>query len=525
MLITMFKRNSKLLILGLMIPVFAIIITSCTGDLSTTPIDKKVVTTASAYQTPDDYRQVLAKLYAGFATTGQQGPAGKPDIQGIDEGFSSYLRQYFVAQEIPTDEVVVAWNDPGLPQFNYQSWGASNDFVMGMYSRIYYEITLANEFIRQAEGNSDPAVQEYMAEARFVRALAYWHALDLFGGGVPFVTEKDGIGSFLPKPAGKDSLFSYIVGELKAIENQLPAPGHNEQYRADQGAVWTLLAKLYLNEEVYTGKSGYTDCITYAKKLIESGVYDLDPNYQHLFEADNNTAKGIIFAIPFDGTHIQTYGGTNYIVHAEVGGNMGAADFGIDGGWGGNRVTPQFVDLFNQNDPRAMFFTNGQNKEIADVKSFKDGYAVTKWTNITSDGKPGKNPQYVDTDFPMFRLADVYLMYAEAVLRGGSGGDAATALNLVNKIRERAYGDTSGDISAGQLTLDFILNERARELYWEGYRRTDLIRFGEYTTSKYVWAWKGGVQQGTASETKYRLFPIPSSDIISNPNLTQNSGY
>jgi hypothetical protein len=122
-------------------------------------------------------------------------------------------------------------------------------------------------------------------------------------------------------------------------------------------------------------------------------------------------------------------------------------------------------------------------------------------------------------------LGDVYLMYAEAVLRGGSGGDAATALNYVNQIRERAYGDTGGNISTGDLTLDFILDERARELYWEAQRRTDLIRFGKFSGGDYLWEWKGAVKDGRSIDAKFDIFPIPAADVIANPNLTQNQGY
>ena len=532
MLKNMFKNNLRILLL-VSIAATTLVMSSCVNSLNTTPIDKKVITSASAYNTPQDYEQILAKLYAGFATTGQQGPAGDPDIQGIDEGSSGYLRAYWMLEELPTDEAICAWNDPGVPQLNTMTWGASNNFIMDMYDRIYYEITLANEIISHAKTSSNPQVKEYMAEARYIRALCYWHALDLYGGNVPFVTEKNGIGAYLPKPAatteaaGADSLFNYITGELKAIEPDLPAPGQNQQYRVDQAADWTLLAKVYLNEQVYTGNSGYANCITYAKKVIDSGVYTLDPSYQHLFEADNNTAKGIIWSIAFDGTHIQTYAGTNYIVHAEVGGSMSGGSFGIDGGWAGNRLRPQFVDLFNNqtNDGRDMMYTNGQTKDIAKISDFTNGYATTKWTNMTSTGSAGSNPSFVDTDFPMFRLADVYLMYAEAVVRSGDNADMATAVGLINKLRERAYGNNSGDITQSQLTLPFILDERGRELYWEATRRTDLIRFGEFTGSKYVWSWKGGVQNGTGTDSHFKLYPIPSTDLNANPNLTQNTGY
>lgn len=522
---TMYKKNFRILLL-VSLAVTTLVMASCVNDLNTTPLDKKVITSATAYNTPQDYEHILAKLYAGFAVTGQQGPAGEPDIQGIDEGSSGYLRAYWMMEELPTDEAICAWSDPGVPQINTMTWGASNDFIMDMYDRIYYEITLANEFISHAKTSSNTKVQEYMAEARFIRALCYWHALDLFGGkNIPFMTEKNGIGAYLPKPVGADSVFNYITDELKAIQTQLPAPKQNQQYRVDQAAVWTLLAKVYLNEKVYIGKSGYDDAITYAKKVIDSGAYSLDPNYDHLFEADNNTAKGIIWAIAFDGSHMQTYAGTNYIVHAEVGGSMDHNAFGIDGGWGGNRVRPQFVDsLTDQNDSRNMFYTNGQTKDIAKISDFTNGYATTKWTNMTSTGKPGSNPSYVDTDFPMFRLADVYLIYAEAVLRGGNGSQQ-TALDLINKIRERAYGNKSGDISMSQLTLPFILKERGRELYWEATRRTDLIRFGDFTGSNYNWSWKGGTKSGTGTDAHYKVYPIPSSDLTANPNLQQNTDY
>lgn len=511
--------------------------TSCVDNLNTSPIDDDVVTSASLYETEEDFRQVLAKLYAGFATTGQQGPAGNADIQGIDEGFSSYVRQLWVSQEITTDEAVVGWNDEGLPEFNYHTWGSENDFVLGMYSRVYYEVALTNEFIRNAQGSDNETIQGYNAEARFLRALSYWHALDLYGGGVPFVTEEDGVGAYLPEPIGNQELFNYIESELLAIigddgstpeTQQLPDPQQNEYARADKAAAWTLLAKLYLNAEVYIGEAHYTEAITYADRVIEQGSYTLEENYDNLFRADNHTAEGIIFPIAFDGDNIQTFGGTTFIAHAQVGGSMNIAEFGLDAAWAGHRITPQFADKFDEaNDGRAMFYTDGQNKEIDNIAEFTDGYAITKWKNITTGGQPGKNLTYVDIDFPMFRLADVYLMYAEAIVRGGQGGDQSKAVGLINDLRERAFGDDSGNITAGELTLSFLIDERGRELYWEGHRRTDLIRFGQFTGSNYVWAYKGGAneQDGTGTNDIYNLFPIPASDVNSNTNLTQNPGY
>jgi hypothetical protein len=176
-------------------------------------------------------------------------------------------------------------------------------------------------------------------------------------------------------------------------------------------------------------------------------------------------------------------------------------------------------------DGRGMFYTDGQNLEIEDLFEFTEGYAITKWKNVTSTGVAGVDKTHPDTDFPMFRLADSYLMYAEAVIRGGAGGDLGTALSYINALRERAYGDSYGNMTQADLTLDFILDERARELFWEGHRRTDLIRFGKFTGGDYLWAWKGAVKEGKAVDAKYNLFPIPASDLGANPNLTPTPGY
>ena len=512
---------------------------SCTEDLNVEPIDDDATTAETVYNSDSSYKQVLAKCYAGLALTGQEGPAGDADIQGIDEGFSNYLRQYWVAQEISTDEAVVSWSDEGLPEFNYQAWGASNDFVMAMYSRIFYQITLCNEFIRESSdskldkrglsSSEKEKIRTYRAEARFLRAFSYWHALDMFGE-VPLVTEKDGIGAYQPKQATKQEIYEFIETELKDIEDKLLAPKTNEYARADQAAAWTLLAKLYLNSEVYIGERKYTECLTYCDKVINS-AYILEDNYEHLFLADNHTANGIIFPIAFDGQRSQTWGGTTFIISAAIGGNMDPSDYGSQEQWAGHRVTKQFFHKFGADttyDDRAMFFTDGQSLEINDIAQFNQGLAVTKFKNITSTGTNGSNATFPDTDFPVFRLADVYLMYAEAVLMGGSGGSTSQAVNLINQLRQRAYGDdysAHGEISSADLNLQFILNERARELYWECHRRTDLIRYGRFTGSSYLWAWKGNVKEGRATDDKYQLFPIPAPELNANPNLEQNDDY
>lgn len=510
---------------------------ACTKDLDRTPITE--ATTASVYTNFSNYKSILAKLYAGLATTGQTGPTGTPDISGIDEGTSNYIRAYFQMQELPTDEVVMGWNDGTIQNFHRMNWTADDNFITAMFARLFYQISQCNEFIRQTSdaklssngisGNDAETARTFRAEARFLRALSYYHAMDMFGN-VPFSTDTNEVSYYYPNQITRAQLFTYIESELKALESLLPDAGTNEYGRADKACVWLLLSRLYLNAQVYTGTDRYTDAITYSTKVINSG-YALASSYANMFKADNNvTSKSeFLLASNFDGTRTQTYGGTTYLVCASIGGTMKPADHGVSSAWAGLRTTSALVKLFPDEtggkDNRAMFYTSGQNLEINDLTVFTDGYAVTKWSNKTSADGAGSSTTFVDTDFPLLRLPEAYLNYAEAVLRGGTGGNAGDALTFVNKVRERAYGNTSGNITSGQLTLQFILDERGREFYWEGYRRTDLIRYGYFTGSSYVWPWKGGVAAGAAVGDYRTLYPIPATELVANPNLKQNTGY
>jgi hypothetical protein len=519
-----------------LLAVVVLVLASCTKDLDRVPFYD--VTSVEVYKNLDGYKQVLAKTYAGLALTGNSGPDGNGDISGIDEGFSSYLRQYWQAQELPTDEAVIGWNDATIRDFHNMSWGSSDVFLRALYNRIYFQITLCNEFIRESEASkvsgrgisgADATEIAFMrAEARFLRALSYFHAMDLYGN-VPFVTENDPIGKFLPPQISRANLFAYVESELKAIETELKPAKTNEYARVDAAAAWALLAKLYLNAEVYTGVARFTETITYCNKVTAVAGYALVNNYRHLFLADNNltSSSEVIFPVAFDGNKTRTWGGTTYLVHAPIVGSMQASDHGVDFGWGGLRTTKQFYNKFAgpAGDQRANFYTNGQNLDINDISTATDGYGIIKFRNKTSTGANGSNLTWTDTDYPMLRLAEVYLTYAEAVVRGGSGGSNATAVNYINLLRQRAYGNNSGNIVAGDLTLPFILDERARELYWEATRRTDLVRFGQFTEGTYLWAWKGGVAGGQAVSSNRKIYPIPAADLVANPNLIQNTGY
>src|ERR1035437_2056285 len=526
--------------------VAVVTVTSCAKKLDLYPTND--LTPDKVYATAAGYKSVLAKIYGGLASGGNQGPAGQPDISGgLDEGSQiAFIRPFFNCEELPTDEAVVAWNDQTIHDYHNLAFTSADPFLKGMYARPMYNITLANEYLRYSTdaavashgitGADATSIKSSRAEVRFQRAFNYWLMMDLFGNST-FVTEADLVGGPMPSEIKRAALFNYIVAELKAIDADLAPVKTIEYGRVDQGAAWALLARVYLNAAVYTGTPHYDSAIIYASKVIAGG-YSLQPSYAKLFMADNDKQKNeFIFSVPIDGLHTQGYGNTTFFAHG-ASGDEATTDYGVTGGgWYGYRATSGLVNLFadktGATDQRAMFTTSKYGTGaaqliIADISNFDQGPHVIKYVNKRSDGAAVSDPTgyYADIDFPVFRLSEMYLIYAEATLRGGSGGSASTALNYLNLIRARAYGGTSaGQLTASDLTPQLILDERGRELYWEGHRRTDLVRYGLLTTGTYLWPWKGGVASGTAVDAKYNLFPIPASVLSANPNLTQNTGY
>lgn len=513
------------------------VFTSCHKNLDLQPLNAN--TSEKQYSTMEGYKQVLAKVYGAYTLVSSSG-VGVSDVNvpGIsDAGTTDFIRAYWNMQELTTDEAVCAWNDPVLLSFHNINWTSSNVFINALYARCLYQITVCNEFIRESadakitargfKGGDVETLKQFRAEARFLRAFQYWVLMDLFGNP-PFVTENDPIGKFIPPQKSRADLFAWVEAELLDMQKELAAPRTNEYARADQAAAWALLARLYLNAEVYTGVKHYDGAAEYAAKVIGAG-YQLKSDFKTLFMGDNNVGNTeVILPIAYDAINTQNYGGTTFLTCSAHG--TSPADnqaYGIPGGgWLGNRSTKSlplvFGDYSGNADKRAQFGPG--NLEVNDVLTFNDGKGVYKFNNKTSTGAtpPSANGVLCSIDFPLFRLAEMYLVYAEAVLRGGSGS-ASTALQYVNLLRARGYGNTSGNLAA--VTLQDILNERARELYWEGFRRTDLIRFGQFTGSSYLWPWKGGVKDGAAIGADYALFPIPASEIIANPNLHQNKGY
>lgn len=647
-------KNIIKTILGILI--LSVFLVSCHKDLDQSPIDPDSFTQEDVYANPQEAKGGLAKLYAGLTMTGQEGPAGQPDIDPdiIDEGFSQFTRMLFNLNELTTDHAVVAWGDSGLQDLHGMYWAAGNDFTDAMYYRLAQEVSFCNSFIANAETlSADADVQQYIAEARFLRAYAYYNLLDFYAN-VPLVTI---VSTDLPSQSNRSDMFNFIESELLEISDSLAASGTNEYGRVDQVAAWALLSRLYLNAQTWIGTDRYSDCITYSDMVMNStySINTADPSgngsgYDELFLADNNSngaQNEFIFVLTFDGLQSQTYGGPTFLIHGGTGGCMVDKSLGISGGWGGYRTTSSLVEKFEEvddlpatidamntaigaaslwglvgsatpngwdgpdqvlyekasgvyacytyltaddnnefklrfnndwavnyganedtpeddilagganfevcgegyyyfevnfndlsfeflpyndayfADKRAFFFRNGQSLEIEDQAQFSNGYPVYKFKNVDSQGNQGHDAggTFCDTDLPMIRLAEIYLNYAEAVVRGGSGGSMSVAVDAVNELRERAYGNTNGNITQADLDLDFILDERSRELYWEGLRRTDLIRFGYYTSGSYVWPWKANTINGAGTDDFRTIYPIPTNVISANPNLTQNQGY
>ena len=506
------------------------VLTSCMKDLDQRPVTETESDATAVYNSVDGFRMVLAKLYASYSLVGQEKGGGNADL--ASNNGQDFLRCYFNLQEAPTDEVACTWlSGDKIEALTYMTWDANDPWVADGYYRLYYTIALCNEFLRHgsdadAFSEQDKAtVATYMQEARFLRALAYWCVLDLFGQG-PFVDETMPVGAFKPAAYNSKQLFDYIESELKALT--LPGRTAVEYGRASEAAAWTLLARLYLNAEVYGAGDHYTDCITYCEKVRGAG-YSLEGDWTKLFNADNHLRTNeIIFPFVVDATHAVTWGATTYLVCGEVGNDnaQNPADYGLDKGWGMFRVRGElpalFGDVASSKDGRCRFYTDGTTQWFTgNIDNQSEGYFSEKWSNLKDDGSvaSASAENGVCTDWPYFRLADVYLMEAEAQLRGGSGISRSDARGLVNDLRQRAYGNTLGNVYDGDFDLDFILDERARELYHEAVRRTDLRRYGRLTTSSYVWQWKGGVLAGQAVDDKYNIYPIPAAELSANTNL------
>lgn len=499
---------------------------SCVGDLNVEPEDPKTVTEPKS---KEDMESLFGALYYDLLTG--------DGLAVSDGGAGSFTRCHFNLQEITADECFISdkWNDPGYTVLNFNTWGNDNEWIYAAYSREDHLAKLASVFISDLHTYgpawySEDEIKAMDAEARVLRAYANYCKIDLFGKG-PWVDENSETGA-VPETCDRATLFQRTVADLNAnLDNLIPA-AQQTYGRISREAGYMLLAKLYLNAEVYTGTAMWQECANALQKVVGTGL-QLAPEYKYLFCASNDKYVGngeIIWAVPQRIGFTETYGGTTYLtagcwMEADGDDTPLAAklkELNNNGTpWSGLRIRPELSKAL-KGDPRRLLFEGSYQEEIPDLASYKEnscGYMLIKYTNTTEDdyynaaGDDNNGSQVSNADYPLFRLADAYLMLAECQLHGVN----CDGFTYFNKVRARV-----GLEPIAAPTASEILKERQCELYMEGHRRSDLIRFNLYTGSAYLWSWKGGEYTGTGIDATRALYPIPYQYIAT---IGQNPGY
>ena len=516
-------------------------VSSCLGTLDTLPLNETDFTADKAYGTEEgNYVAGLTKVYTCFVNTS--------DLQVADAGSSEFIRANWNINECSTDEAKSAMQqDSWVKDINENAWSvAENAATYATYARSMHGISYANEYLRQTsddkldsrgvDASLKAKIHGFRNEARIIRAYFYWALIDTFGN-VPKVTEETEVGATPPEQATRQELFDYVVTELKELAESPDTPAARSNYpRVDKGSAYGLLVRMYINAEVYTGKAMWSEAKTACEKIFGMG-YDLCPEYSWLFCGDNGenpeAIKELLMAVFYDADRYRgRWGGTTYLTSGAVSADSKAL-VGDSDSWSSIRATNAFVTkhfnvtnvnpetgTFDCDDDRSkLFYIKGRKAVIEDITNFNHGWEVHKFSNVPHDQTPETctKKRFGMCDFPLIRLADIYLMYAEACLKLN---DTKTGLPYVNKVRSRA-----GVSEVSSYDADFLVDERARELYWESLRRVDLIRFGKFTSGTFLWPFKGGSYDGQSIPDFRKIFAIPPSEMAANPNLVQNPGY
>lgn len=547
-------------------------LSSCMDDLNKGNIDPNV-------DANPNITGLYSKCYAGLIMEGNDGNA---DFSIDDAGKSTLLRNLFNFNEVPTDEAVCWWSDGGIADVAYNKFDPGNATLKNLYYRLMSNISYENHFLSLDAAKAD---RTKYAEVRVLRAYNYFLMLDFFGDP----TFIDKISPETPRQAhsynskfeegktytraellqlGREFLFNWVESELLAAEPDLleakPETDSDPDYgRIDKGTCWLLLSRLYLNAGTYLNNDGqnnqYWDkALEYAERVINSDYKLFDDSkmsneakangykpYDLLFMGDNGSNGAsceALLPLMQDGDKTQGYGGSMFFVAALWDGTMqtvtdkNAAT--TANSWSGMRVRPQFVEKFFTHpkevvnkkaseiramnvDDRAILWGKDRTLEIGANDKFVKGIATPKWNNNYSNGGTPHDSYNVDIDFFLFRVAEAYLNAAEAEMHL-NGESSAKAKKYIDALRNRAHAKPRASY-----TLNDVLDERARELYCEGLRRTDLIRFNQFGGSQatYNWELKGGSTNGTTFAKTYNVYPLPSSEVLSNKNLTQIDGY
>lgn len=564
-----------------MLPAAAIMLasslTSCMADLDDGNRDP------NAQATPN-IKALYSKCYAGLIMEGNDGNA---DFTIDDAGKSTLVRNVFNFNELSTDESICWWSDGGITEIGYNQCMPGTATLRFLYYRLVSNISFCNHYMELAEAQADKTM---LAEVRFIRAYNYFLMLDFFGDPSFSATissetpkqahaynEKFEEGKEYTRAEllamGREFLFNWVKNELETAEADMldaqPKTDTDANYgRADKAAAWILLSRLYLNAGTYLNNDGQNNphwdkALEYAERVINSG-YSLFTDskmsatakangyqpYDLLFMGDNGSNGASCEAVlPLlqDGKITKGYGGSLFFVAAMWNAEMSTvADLtaGTTGNtWSGMRCRPQLIEKFTNNpqsfvgkstaeirtmgiDDRALFWGKGSSSdkrtlELGDNSSFYQGLTTTKWNNNYSTGGTPHDSYDVDTDFFLFRVAEAYLNAAEAEMHL-NGESSTKAKGYIDELRNRAHAVTSSSY-----TLNDVLDERSREMYFEGLRRTDLIRYNQFggMQATYLWDYKGGSANGAAFDKTRNVFPLPSSEVLANSNLTQIDGY
>lgn len=548
-------------------------ITSCTKDLEKGNINPNVKAEA-------DCLGLYAKCYAGLIMEGNDGGA---DFSIDDAGKSTLLRNTFNLNCLSTDEAICWWSDGGIVDLCYNQQMPGHLIVKFPYYRLVSNIGFCNHYI-ELFADQDPTL---LAEVRFLRAYNYYMMLDFYGDPA-FTTT---ISPEPPKQAhaycsryvegasytraellamGREFLFNWVKSEIEAAEPLLLSPrpktdSDPDYGRVDKASAWLLLSRMYLNAGTYLNNDGqinpyWNEALTYAEKVINSGYELFDDTkisavatangykpYDLLFMGDNGSNGAsceAILPLKQDGVTTKGWGGSMFFIAAMWNNSMktvtGQPAGTTANDWSGMRARPQLLEKFTSNpslfvgktaqeiramniDDRALFFGVGHTLDLGANADFDHGIPSVKWNNNYSNGGTPHDTYSVDTDFFLFRIAEAYLNAAEAEIHL-AGPMAPKVKQYMDAIRNRAHAAVKSTY-----TLTDVLDERAREFYFEGYRRVDLIRNNRYGgQDNYNWDYKNAVTDGK-SKIKFaktrNLFPLYSDEILANSNLTQIDGY
>jgi hypothetical protein len=483
----------------------------------------EVQTDATFFRSEDGYRAVMATVYNNLRALGNHG------------GF-------FSMQEISSDEIAIPergneWGDGGqwinAHRHEFKTYDPS---INNAFNFLYTGINACNRAIYQFEAlkrnnlGIDALSDKYIAEARALRALYYYWALDAFGN-IPIVTEYAMQDVPQPFTTPRADVFKFVENELRACYQSLDKKNDAATYgRMNYYAAMALWAKLYLNAEVYSGTARLQDVVSCCDAIINSGLFTLEPNYRNLFRVQNEANREFILAVPFDEKFAKGFNLGQMTLHY---GSQATYQLKQQP-WNGYCTLQDFYEMHDNSDVRKQNFIAGPQyafdgvTPIIDIQGFNDpdGPQVNYTPELNElspqcyrqagarigkyEFKTGADAD-LDNDMPIFRYADILLMKAEALWRIDPG--SAEALALVNQVRNRSY---EPDQPLQQLTAQNLLDERGRELFYEGMRRQDLIRFGVYGNP---------TEFMPGSAPCKELWPIPVVQLTLSPNIQQNPCY